>query len=37
MDERLANYLKRYTSTAKTVSDYFFMVRGGDDVVARVG
>lgn len=35
MDERLANYLKRYMSTAKTVSDYFFMVRGGDDVVAR--
>ena len=35
MDERLANYLNRYASTAKTVSEYFFMVRGGDEVVAR--
>lgn len=35
MDERLANYLNRYASTAKTVNEYLLMVRGGDEVVAR--
>jgi hypothetical protein len=35
MDERLATYLNRYRSAAKTVSEFLFMVRGGDDVVVR--
>ena len=35
MDERLSSYLNRYAPTAKTVSEYLFMVRGGDEIVAR--
>jgi energy-coupling factor transporter ATP-binding protein EcfA2 len=35
MDERLKTYLNQFESKAKSVSEFLFLVRGGEEIVAR--
>lgn len=35
MDERLETYLNRFESGARSVSEFLFLVRGGEEIVAR--
>ena len=35
MDERLKTYLNRFDSNAKSVSEFLFLLRGGEEIVAR--
>jgi hypothetical protein len=35
MDERLKTYLNRFESKARSVSEFLFLLRGGEEIVAR--